>query len=378
MDEACHRKIMHIASGDLWAGAEVQLFTLAKTLQTTLNAPVTVVLLNHGPLEQKLRAVGIDVTVLDETRLNGFQILRRLVRTMKDVKPQVVHTHRLKENILGSVAARMCGNIPSLRTAHGAPEHRPSWRQLHKRLLIFLDWFCGRFLQRRIVAVSDDLAAILGKSFPAERICVIENGIDVESVSRREAQAPLAPKPRSAPFTIGLAGRLVPVKRVDLFIQTARYILDHYPDLETRFHIFGDGPLRQELEQLSRDLGTDSIVHFEGHRGDIHQELQKLDVLLVTSDHEGLPMILLEAMALEVPIIAHAVGGIPHLLAQGSCGVLVEDQSPAGYGRAIHELATHPDSRAQIAINGLNRVKTRYSAKQNAETYCNEYSRLLS
>ncbi|MBK8163202.1 MAG: glycosyltransferase [Gammaproteobacteria bacterium] len=301
MNDVCHRKIMHIASGDLWAGAEVQLFTLAKSLHTRLGTTISVVLLNHGELEHQLRATGIEVIVLDESQLNGLQILRQLVRTIRDVKPEVVHTHRLKENILGSIAAWICRRIPSLRTAHGAPEHRPSWKQLPKRLIFFLDWFCGRYLQRKIIAVSDDLAGILGKTFPAEKICVIENGIDFESVHRRNNKTHTIPDTQTANLKVGFAGRLVPVKRVDLFIQTARYILDHYPDLKTSFHIFGDGPLREQLEQLSRDLATDRIVHFEGHCNNIHEELQKLDVLLMTSDHEGLPMILLEAMALELP-----------------------------------------------------------------------------
>ena len=130
-------------------------------------------------------------------------------------------------------------------------------------------------------------------------------------------------------------GRLVPVKRVDIFIAAARYLLEQKPDPGIRFYVIGDGPLREELESLSHKSGTERIVHFLGHQDDILRHIQDLDALMMTSDHEGLPMVLLEAMALRVPIIAHRTGGIPGLLDQGTCGILVDNQDPAAYARAI-------------------------------------------
>ena len=116
MDESRTINVLHIASGDLWAGAEVQLFTLAKALNNKQDINISVVLLNHGTLEQKLLRNGINVIVLDESALNGFQILWRLFTAIREIQPDVIHTHRVKENILGSVAALFC-NIPTVRTA---------------------------------------------------------------------------------------------------------------------------------------------------------------------------------------------------------------------------------------------------------------------
>ena len=176
--------ILHIVSGDLWAGAEVQLFTLATSLQRQKNTTVHVVLLNHGTLEQKLLNNNIRVVVLDETSMNGIHILLQLIRTIAKIQPDVIHTHRIKENILGSIAA-MINKTPSLRTAHGAPEHKPTWFHIPKRLILFLDWFCARYLQKIIVAVSDDLAEILKNNLPANKIKTIENGIDLSSTTQR-------------------------------------------------------------------------------------------------------------------------------------------------------------------------------------------------
>lgn len=374
MIESCQLHVLHVVSGDLWAGAEAQLFTLAKTLHGRPGTTVSVVIFNPGRLEQELRKTGIRVIVLDEEKLNGIQILRQLVRTVRELNPDIIHTHRTKENILGSIAAKFNG-IPSLRTAHGAPEHATGWHNFPKRFIRLLDWFGGRFLQCRVIAVSADLADILGQEFPSERVRIIENGIDIDALVQSAAQT--TTRATTSSLNIGIAGRLVPVKRVDLFIRTAKYLHDTHSELDLDFHIYGDGPLRKELEVLARSLETESYLHFEGHCDDIPAVLRNLDLLLMTSDHEGLPMILLEAMTLEIPIIAHRVGGITKLLDQGNCGVLVEDHRPEGYARAVRQLAMEPELRKEIAHKAVQRIKNCYSAKQNADNYCTEYKNIL-
>ena len=101
-----------------------------------------------------------------------------------------------------------------------------------------------------------------------------------------------------------------------------------------------------------------------------------MDMLLMTSDHEGLPMILLEAMALQIPVIAHAVGGIPTLLDQGACGVLVREHNAPGYGDEIYRLAHNPEICSAIRQKALTRVSTYYSAEKNAGDYLLEYRSL--
>lgn len=368
-----HPKVLHIASGDLWAGAEVQLFTLVKSLQNYHNIPVSVVLLNHGMLENKLLENKINVIVLDESRLSGLQILIKLIQVLQEQRPDVVHTHRIKENILGSVAAFFFNDMISMRTAHGAPEHYAKWWQLPKRLIKLLDLFAGRYLQKRIFAVSDDLAKILVSSYGIKKITVIENGVDIDEIRSHKINHVQYPDNRTSKYKVGLAGRLTTVKRVDIFIKTADYLKKSHPEIDTTFHIYGDGPLRDELEALSTRLNTIGTVYFEGHCANIHQKLQDLDVLLITSDHEGLPMILLESMTLQIPVIAHSVGGIPKVLDYGSCGILVEDNNASSYGNAIYQLASSPRRQEILLTNALDRVTRYYSAEQNARRYVSAY-----
>ena len=368
--------VLQIAPGDLWAGAEVQLYNLAVALHNRTDCKVSVILLNHSTLEKQLKRAGIGVKVIDENTCNSLEILRSLIRLTRELQPDLVHTHRTKINIFGSIAAYLSGNIPSVKTSHGSQEHPPSFLQFSKRLIFFVEWFCGRFLQKKVIAVSENLAGILETDYPPGKIHVIENGIDSEPLACLRDKTPSRSCDKQCTYNIGTAGRLVPIKRFDVFIEFAHLFKQRYPDIDIRFRIFGDGPLRDELEALNTRLGPNDIVVFEGHCENMPQRLLELDALIMTSDHEGLPMILLEAMSLQIPIIAHAAGGIPDLLDNGKCGILVYDHSVNGYAEALGALIQDASEKQKITRNGLERVRSVYSAQQNADRHVHLYREL--
>ncbi len=367
--------VLQLVSGDLWAGAEVMLYTLVKTLHTELNTQVTVVILNTGTLEKKLRECGVTVFVLDESKLKSPQIFSQLRQIVNEIQPDVLHSHRNKENILGSLAAWYKHRIPSIRTVHGASEHRPPFYKLPKHIIPLLNWFCGRFLQRYIIAVSDDLAKKLTHSFPESKIKVIENGIDINALLEN-VDTPAAKENNI--YHIGIAGRLTPIKRVDLFIECAVHLKRYHPELDIHFHIFGDGPLQETLTTQVRAKQASAYIHFEGHTENIPKQLQTLDALLMTSDHEGLPMILLEAMCMKTPIIAHAVGGIPNLLENGVCGTLIQKHSVKFFAEAIVQLISQPTRYQQQTEQAFKRLTQHYSATQNANNYLDIYKKITA
>ena len=177
-------------------------------------------------------------------------------------------------------------------------------------------------------------------------------------------------------FRIGIAGRLVPVKRVDLFIRIAKEFVTAHPDISISFYIFGTGPMKDNLESLREQSGAKEHIHFEGHTDSMPAHLGKLDILIMVSDHEGLPMILLEAMACRTAIISHAVGGIPTLLDNGKCGILIDDQNHAKYVDAILKLIKNPSVRQDLSNNAFDQLTKHYSSKSNAEAYIKVYSSL--
>jgi L-malate glycosyltransferase len=364
-------RILHVASGDLWGGAEAQACTLLCTLQDSSDVHVAAALLNDGELARRLRARNIEVFVFPESRLGALQILLGLRGLMQRWRPDVVHTHRIKENILGAIANRLAGNAASVRTAHGASEHPPrGLRQLPRRLQYALDRWVGTHLQQRVVAVSQELREKLLAQFPAQQLVVIANGVDVDgvraqvrSVAWREAD------PRA--IHVGIVGRLVPVKRVDLFLDMAARLRDEYPERHWHFHVFGDGPLLDALKMQAQQRGIAAITTFHGHCQDIVPAIAGLDALVMCSDHEGLPMTILEAMAVGTAIVAHALEGLADALRGYARAQLVSEHDAAGYAAGTMTALAQADAAARFD-------EDRFSAVGNARAMTRLYSSLAT
>ena len=360
-------RILHVASGDLWAGAEAQVAQLIGALRRQPDLELAAVLLNEGELASRLRAMAIETLIVPEHTSLPYTIYRRLLAFMRHWNPDVVHTHRQKENILGSLAARTAKVPVCLRTAHGATEFGLKPWQLPRRTLRGLDRWIARTLQQRTVAVSEELALKLADSMPGASICFIPNGIDVEAT--RDAAAPPIPLPANLSH-VAFIGRLVPVKRLDVFLEAAAELLRGEPD-KYLFHIIGDGPLRADLEQLSVELGISSHCEFHGFHADAQRWLAAMDCLVLTSDHEGLPMTCLEAMALGVPVVAHAVGGLSALLQGADNCRLVATQEPHIVAEGIRSTARLPRDRRK------SRLPAQYDIDCTSSGYADLYKTLL-
>ena len=366
-------KVLHIISGDLWAGAEVQACTLISELIRMPDTEVAAVVMNEGRLADKLGALGIRVDIINERKLGSLQIGLRLRRLMKSWWPDVIHTHRQKENILGMLANRSFRDVPVVRTMHGGDERTgvTGWRRIRHAVVMELDRWCGRASQQKVIAVSRDLALKLAQDFPADRIVLIENGVAAEAVRAARGVAEFRTADPNS-LHIGIVGRLVPVKRVDIFLETAAYLRRQYPDRPWRFHVFGEGPLRADLAGLSERLRISETVTFHGHRPDIATCIGGLDALVICSDHEGMPMTALEAAALDVPVVAHAVGGLVDVVSEA---LLVARHEPEGYAEAIR-IAVGAEGRATTRRRAME-TTLRFSAESNAERVRSIYQQLI-
>ena len=360
-------RVMHVASGDLWAGAEAQVYQLVTALNRLPGVTVAAALLNEGELADRMRQAGIEVRVIPERALGSWTIYRRLLAYMLLWRPDIVHTHRQKENILGALAAHVARVPASVRTTHGAPEFAyPAW-QLHKRALRRIDVWVARRIQNRVIAVSSELGAKLQLHFVGAKVEVIANGIDAEAV--RHAASP-AIQLESAYRHIAFVGRLVHVKRVDVFLEAAAALESSYPG-KYRFHVLGDGPLRSDLEKTATDLGISNICIFHGFQPDALRWLASMHCLVLTSDHEGLPMVVLEARALGIPVVAHAVGGLVSLLAGQTDCRLVLSQSPQDIASKIRDITG--TMRGSVQTTDLSKT---YRIDETAQAHAQLYTEL--
>jgi glycosyltransferase involved in cell wall biosynthesis len=216
-----------------------------------------------------------------------------------------------------------------------------------------------------VIGVSSGLAEALRNEHGYRNVSLIPNGIDVGAIANAQVPAPFR-KAGQRTRHIGLVGRLEPVKRGDLFLEAAALICREQAGDEILFHVFGDGSQRGELEQRAAALGLGHRVLFHGHTPEVVSWLSGLDALVLCSDHEGLPMILLEAIAAGTPVVGHAVGGIAEVMHGEIGGLLVERHDARGYADAIRQVLASGPEELKMSI-AQHRLHTEYSSSSNAE-----------
>lgn len=359
--------VTHIVSGDIWAGAEAQAFQLISELQANSVVKPTVVVFNPGMLFDKLTALGVDVTLADESALSPVGQLKTICKHLRQHSTEIVHTHGLKENVLGVVSKYLTGAKHSVLTVHGSPEFQLSWRTPAKKLTQLLNRALTRFCHDAVIAVSQHLKSQVEALYPKKTV-VIKNFVDTDETPTNSPRQPDNQRELKAPYKISLVGRCVPVKRIDLFIDTVSSLRSDYK-LEVIGKICGDGPLLETMKQYAEAKGVAQFIHFTGFVQDMEPEWAAMDVLVMPSDHEGLPMTLLEALLRNIPVVAHNAGGIPEVLDNGNCGILVDNHSAAGYADKLAQLISHPEVATDLATNGQNHIKKEFSKRENVQKY---------
>ena len=370
--------VCHLASGDRWAGAEVQVAALLRALLRRAEFDLLAILLNEGRLANELRNSGIEVKVIPEKEMNFFSIVREAGRFLSGKGVSVLHSHRYKEN-LAAVALGWMRHIPCLvRTQHGMPEPFTGVRKAKHGFLQWLDRMTARYATDCVIAVSDDMHRKLARSLGVRKVHTIHNGLDREGVSSELSQAE-AKRRLGIPETSGLvgtAGRLDRIKRNDILLLAAQHILRRAA--ETRFLIAGDGEERIRLEETAKNLGIRDRVLFLGHRDDIYDVLRALNILVLCSDHEGMPMALLEALHLGVPVVARRVGGIPEVIEEGVNGALVDSAGPEELAAACLKVLESDSFRNLARAEGTRQKIERFSADRTASETANLYRSLLA
>jgi glycosyltransferase involved in cell wall biosynthesis len=159
-------------------------------------------------------------------------------------------------------------------------------------------------------------------------------------------------------LTVGRVARLQPEKGFDVFLHAVAELAPHSPGVD--FVVIGDGPLREDLAALARRLGVAERVRFLGLRHDARALIARLDVLAVSSITDGAPLVVLEAMAAGVPVVASAVGGIPDQVVEGETGLLVEPGDPSALAAALATVLRDESLRRRLGANGRGRAEREF------------------
>lgn len=369
-------KIIHIASGDLWAGAEVQLYHLATELVKISDITLLVVLLNHGQLEQKLIAKGISVKVINESKLSFLQIVSEFKSIAQSFSVEIIHSHRIKENIIGGIVAMIC-KCKNIRTIHGDIEQTDTSWSLRAFALKVGDRFFAHFVQDKIIAVSDELYRKLAERYNSNKIVAINNSINVDYIID-SAKQPIDTNINSKNINIGFVGRFVHVKRVKLFYQIAKEVIRKNTDLNVHFHMIGDGPELDDIKASVLEDNVDEKIHLIGFVENSAPYIKRLDYLMFTSKHEGLPMVLLESMALETAVISTNLSTVRTVLQNELAGYFPDSEDYKIFAERVSQIIREPNIKLIKSQEAKKILESQFALSTNIDKYVQLYKDTLT
>lgn len=322
---------------------------------------------SDGPIRRELESASIEC--FDMNYLRRTRFVRRvthhlaLAQLFRREKVRVAHIHHCTSLILGARAARAAGVPRIVLTEHSILElqTRPSYRAQSGNACRIAD---------AITVVHPSLEDFFLRSLtvPREKLHYIANGVrlQIPDSGRRSAlRHDLGV--RSQEFLWMFAGRLAAVKDLGTLVR-AFAVARRQTDQPLRLVLVGSGAEQRMLEELVRSLALADVVSFLGPRMDVPSLLVAADGFVMSSISEGLPMVLLEAMAARVPCVATAVGGIPALFAAGT-GILAPAGSPDALAKAMCAVADNKSRREQIAEAGFQHVKAVHDLERVVDRY---------
>ena len=362
-------RVVHIIKVTRISGAERHLLLLLAGLRERgVDAHLVILVERDQPMDDMLaeaRNRGIPIARLVIRRDYDIALLWRLRARLRDQKPDLVHTHLIHADLYGYFAARAAGIPRVISSRHNDDQfrYRPRWRRIHRRLW---RWYAGG------IAISESIRqfAIEVEGAPAEKIAVVHYGIDfawlgddeIES-ARRRLRSELGLEGDA--LLLGMVCRLVEQKGIPYALEAMRRLRTQYP--RAHLVIAGDGEKADELRRLASALGIADRTHWLGWRSDAADLMSAFDLLLVPSLWEGFGLVLLEAMARRVPVIASRVGAIPEVIIHGESGILVEPRDVAAQAGAMARLLDDRALRKYMGLLGAARLEERFSVKRMVE-----------
>lgn len=359
-------RVLQLIEGFNLGGAEKKLLELVRSMDPMRFKTVVCSLGLGDRLRSefdKLRRFGVEVTVIKRAGRMDLSLLLRLLRLIRERRIDVIMTTLFYADVMGPIAGRLAGvkGVFSWETI-SAPEWL-IWRRLWPYRAVIR-------LADGVVSVSRATADWLHvkRGVPLNKIRVIPYGVDLNRFAVRNAAAVRARLGlQKKDVVVGMVGRLHPQKGHIYLIEAAPAIIKKNP--RVRFLLIGDGELRQELESRVRQLGLNKHFFFLGFRDDVHELIQAIDIFTLPSLYEGLPNVILEAMAAGKPVVATPADGTRELIDPGRTGILVPPRDPAALADAIIRLIENGKLAASMGRHGLAKIVRDHSLESQVRAF---------
>jgi glycosyltransferase involved in cell wall biosynthesis len=366
-------RVLILLTGLKMGGAERNVVALMPRLRD-LGAEVTLCTLStarDGSLVEEFAALRIERVDLAAARLVDLAAHRRLVALLRQGRFELMHAQD-QYAVLAGAAARLWTGTPFVMTRHVMTEPADTWRRSMRARLVFA---AARYGIDAVIAVSDAVRQqfAVQSGLAASRIDTIHNGIELAKydLSRREAiRARLGWAP-DQPVVIMVAV-MRPGKGHDLLLEAAAPLRQSVPG--ARIVLVGSGRLETSLRGAAASLG----VEFIGERADVADLLAASDVLVLPSDNEGLPTVLIEAGAASLPVVATRVGGVPEIVEDGRTGHLIGRGDAAGLARCIVRLVKDQEAAREMGRVARRRIEERFSIEAQASRTIDLYRRVIA
>lgn len=361
-------RVAHLViSGDL-AGGQLVALQLAQVLRGR-GEDALFVSPSRGAFTERAEGEGFRVLMVDVGRLHRVRGALALARLLRAERVDLLHTHTLAAaNTLARMAGR-AARVPVVSHLHIANHFRPATRVL----LRGADNLTAR-MSARLIAVSEDTRRAYERQGYPRRIRVVYNGVTPDGTATAGFRLELG-LPADAPL-VGEVGRLCDVKGQRELIEALAQVPDARAVL-VGADIEQGGAYQRKLERLAAKLGVRERVVFAGRRNDVGDVLAEVDVLALPSWTEGLPLVVLEAMAHKRPVVATQVGGTPEVVVDGETGLLVPPRDPDALAVALRRLLADDELRRRFGEAGYERVREHFSAEAMTARILDIYDELL-
>ena len=366
--------ILHIISSAGIAGGERYLLDLIRCSDKSIKHIVA--LPYEGPFVQLLQNNGCLYSIIPMKSKFSLKALKDLLELIRNNKVNITHTHGYRANFYGRIVSIFTG-VKNVSTIHVSLFDYIDTPLLMQYLYIFLEKILS-FKTSKFICISKAMANdIIRLGVGENKISLIHNGVDLDRFFPRPV---LEEKKRELGVAtgvpvIGTIGRMVTEKGQIYLIEALKYLKTEWKDLKCLF--VGDGPLRSQLMQTARDFGIEEMCIFTGIREDIEDIYPILDIFVLPSIREPFGLVLLEAMATEVPVIATASGGPLDIIRSGINGILVPPKDSSALANAVIIVLNNKELARTMGLAAREKVEQEFSVEKMVEETEKVYLSLL-
>ena len=353
-------RLLHLIASPVIGGAEKVLLTLAKHInRDKFDLRLGIFIDKRAPRNlfwEEAKKLNVPLEAVAFRNPYSFNQLIDLYRIVSTFRPHIIHSHSYKSNWLGFLMAKHSG-ARILSTRHG-------WfavNNMKTKIIGKLDQLLFKRFDL-IITVSNQIRSYLSKNgIPEEKMVTVRN---VPHIATKSADKTLFRNEMGIPMNsklVGYVGRLEPVKGCRQLLQAAHYLKERNQDIH--FIIVGIGSEKKSLQELMKDLELEMNVHFCEFREDVESVYQALDLHVLPSLNEGVPLTVLEAMAFGVPVVATAVGGVTEIIQDRVTGLLVPPANPKALAEGILEAFANSEETQNRVKKALDVMQNEYSAR---------------